>query len=150
MQIQLGPSIFNKLYVCCLQQLRLTFSLWRVKHCLGNSLSCLQISMRPIWPTIHSNVTHWRLHLVTKAGQLGHCFPIIWRLHQDLLHIFQEVSTVVGIHTTLQMLLNSSYFSTYFLPFPSSPSKSIVSHQSIHKIYTISPPQGDPSAFPYT
>lgn len=69
------------------------------------------------------------------------------------LHIFWEVSTALDFHTTPQMPFNSSclFFSSP-LPSPSTPGPPVpIPHlpacpQSTHKIYFISPYQGDPYA----
>lgn len=68
-----------------------------------------------------SQYCDWKLHLVTRDGQLGSVSPIIWQfpLHL-LLHMYalQDTSTVLGFHMTPQMTINLSCLSPYFLPCP--------------------------------
>jgi hypothetical protein len=63
-----------------LYQWGLAISLWRATYSLGNnSLGCLEIIMAPLWPETQLEVMQswdWKLHLVTRDGQLGFCLSI--------------------------------------------------------------------------
>ena len=80
---QLHFSTFIEFCMCCLQQWGLAVSLWRATHPIGSSLGCLEISTGSLWPATQLDVTqswYWKLHLMTRDGQLG-LHLIIWRLH---------------------------------------------------------------------
>lgn len=54
---QLEFFMFGELIGCCLQQCGLAVNLRKVAYSLGNSLGCLEIFMRPIWPKIQLDST---------------------------------------------------------------------------------------------
>ena len=69
---------------------------------------------------------YWKLHLITRYGQLGLCLPHYLETPLGSLHIFLEVSTVLGFHSTPQMPLNFLLLPTYLpVPVSSAPSLSI-------------------------
>lgn len=96
---QIDFSMNNELHVCYPHQGGPTVSLWRATLCLYISLDFLGIFMLPPCPKALLNATH-SLHqkpcLATRDGQLRPC-P-----HQDHLHGFQDVSTILGFSTHLK------------------------------------------------
>lgn len=121
---QLHLSMFNEFCRCRLQQWGFAVSgLWRATYCLGNSLGCLGVPMGPLWTTIQLDVTqscYWKLHSVTRDGQLELCLPYYFIFHLGCfrVYIYCRASTVLGFHTTPQMAPNFSCLSSCFLPHP--------------------------------
>lgn len=99
---QLHLSMFNEFCRCRLQQWGFAVSgLWRATYCLGNSLGSLRVPMGPLWTTIQLDVTqscYWKLHSVTRDGQLELCLPYYFIFHLGCFRvcIYYRASTVLG------------------------------------------------------
>lgn len=124
---QLHHSMFSELY-SCFQQQGFSVSLWRAIYNLGSSLGCLKFNMGPLWPTTQVDITqyqYWKLHMVTRNGQLELFLPFLsisFRLPL-YMYIFQDSSTVFDFYTTLKYPLVSAVsshipFLIFFLPLP--------------------------------
>lgn len=70
--------IFKQLCRCFLQQWYFAAIVQRATYCFVNSLPCLGIPLRPVWPKIQLVITqckYWKLHQEARDVLFGLCLP---------------------------------------------------------------------------
>lgn len=119
--------------------------------CLRNGLGCLGI----IWAPLCQQVNKCKLVPSLKARRDDSLASIssITRSPHQITSIDSNCSNVLGVHTTPQMptipvVSNHSLFFQHIYPPPDSPTTVTANLQPSHKIYSISPAQGNSCVHP--